>query len=99
MLGHLPALARAVRAIILTETGGGRPTLSLPLAELVRLLLQSHACSATNGELHEQLALLAAEGPPGWYAHVQTARGTYARLDNRVAFQHVLAALRALKSA
>ena len=45
----------------------------------------------------EQLQLLSAEAPGGWYAHAETHRGTYAMMDNRLNFTRVLAELRALK--
>lgn len=98
MLEQLPALARSVRKAMLTATGGGTPRLALPLADLVRLLQQNDSCSASVTELREQLELLAAEAPRGWYAHAETHRGISARVDNRQNFAQVVAALRALKA-
>lgn len=97
MLEQLPTLARSVRKVMLTETGGGTPRLALPLADLMRLLQQNDSCSASVAELREQLELLAAEAPRGWYAHAETIRGVFARMDNRQNFSQVVAALRALK--
>tara|TARA_B110001452_G_scaffold253103_1_gene243474 strand:+ start:1402 stop:1737 length:336 start_codon:yes stop_codon:yes gene_type:complete len=96
MLQYLPALARSVRKAMLTETGGGA-RLGMPLADLVRLLQQNDSCSASMTELREQLEVLAAEAPRGWYAHAETQRGIFARMDNRQNFAQVVASLRALK--
>ena len=35
------------------------------------------------------------QAPSSWYTHVATPRGTLAKMDNRVSFPQVLAALRA----
>ena len=98
-LAQLPALARNVRSAVLAETGGGKPRSVVPQADLLRLLQQAHTCCATPAELREQLALLAAEAPGGWLAQVETQRGLLVKMDNRVSFPQVLAALKARSGA